>query len=61
MMFFLSFEKFKKKKEKKKIKVCGELLFSSFILTNDITVQLLVSVAALGRERRVAVGLISSL
>lgn len=38
------------KKKNLKIKVCGELLFSSFILTNDITVQLLVSVVAGGRE-----------
>lgn len=36
-------------KKNLKIKVCGELLFSSFILTNDITVQLLVSVVAGGR------------
>lgn len=42
----------KKKKKKLKIKVCGELLFSSFILTNDITVQLLVSVVAGGRVAR---------
>jgi len=42
----------RKKKKKLKIKVCGELLFSSFILTNDITVQLLVSVVAGGRVAR---------
>lgn len=45
----MMFSVIQKKKKNLKIKVCGELLFSSFILTNDITVQLLVSVVAGGR------------
>lgn len=39
-----------KKKNNLKINVCGELLFSSFTLTNDFTVQLLVGEVAAGRE-----------
>lgn len=53
MMFSVIKKKNKKQKKmqkKLKIKVCGELFFSSFILTNDITVQLLVSVVAGRRE-----------
>lgn len=37
-------------KKNLKSKVCGELLFSSFILTDDVTVQLLVSEAVAGRR-----------
>lgn len=39
-------------KKKLKIEVCDELLFSSFIMANDITVQLLVSVVAVKEGER---------
>lgn len=39
-------------KKKLKIKVCDELLFSSFIMNNDVTVQLLVSVVAVKEGER---------
>lgn len=43
-------KKKQRKKRKKKRSTSVKLFFSSFILTNDITVQLLLSVVAGGRE-----------